>query len=140
MTRFLLSLEQAIDTIMAAYSEARRGEIFIPIIPASLITNIAKALIGNRDIETKFIGIRPGEKVHEILVAEDEAYRTITRGNYYVIKPILPELDPDPNEPSAIQGEYSSKTSVMDFEQTRQLLKTSKLMIEDVSNFEELLR
>lgn len=140
MTRFLLSLEQAIDTIIAAYCEGRPGEVFIPRIPSSLITNIAKALIGERDMSTKVIGIRPGEKIHEILVAEDEAYRTVSRGNYYVIKSLLPELDPDPNEPPALSGEYSSKSELMELEQTIQVLKTNQLMIEDVPNFGELLR
>ncbi|MCX6377054.1 MAG: polysaccharide biosynthesis protein, partial [Armatimonadetes bacterium] len=69
MTRFLLSLDDAVDTVLTAVKEARPGEIYIPRVPASLLTNIAKALIGDRDIRTVITGIRPGEKLHEILVS-----------------------------------------------------------------------
>ena len=70
----------------------RRGETYIPRVPSAKVTDIANLLIGNRPIKTIITGIRPGEKIHEILVSEEEAHRTIERGNYYVIQPILPEL------------------------------------------------
>ena len=92
MTRFLLSLEQAVDTIFAAVREARRGETYIPRVPSARVTDLAAALLEGRAIEIKMTGIRPGEKVHEILVSEEEAYRTIERGDYYVIQAMLPEL------------------------------------------------
>lgn len=131
MTRFLLSLDAAVDTVCEAYKEGKPGEVYVPILPSSLITNVAKALIGDRDIEMRIIGIRPGEKIHEILVAEDEAYRTVRRGDYYVIKPILPELDSSPGETAALQNEYSSRDSVMDLEQTRRLLEKNGLLDPD---------
>ena len=85
MTRFLLSISQAVDTIVDAYKHGLAGEVFVPRVPSSLIANVSEALINGRDIEVKEIGIRPGEKVHEILVAEDEVYRTVARNGYYVI-------------------------------------------------------
>src|SRR5579885_3439458 len=85
MTRFLLSLEQAVDTIFAAVRGARRGETYIPRVPSARVTDIAAALVGDRKIETRVTGIRPGEKVHEILVSEEEAHRTLARGDYYAI-------------------------------------------------------
>ena len=92
MTRFLLSLEQAVDTVFAALRGAARGETYIPRVPSAKVIDIAAALVGERKIETIVTGIRPGEKVHEILVSEEEAYRTVERGDYYVIQPMLPEL------------------------------------------------
>src|SRR5688572_3576535 len=83
MTRFLLSLDEAVETIFAALASARRGETYIPRVPSSLVTDIAEALIGEEKIKITVTGIRPGEKVHEILVSEEEAYRTIERGKYY---------------------------------------------------------
>ena len=64
----------------------------MPKVPAARIVDVAEAMIGERDIEIVVTGIRPGEKVHEILVSEEEAYRTIERAGYYVIQPVLPEL------------------------------------------------
>ena len=92
MTRFLLSLDQAVDTIFAAVRGAKRGETYIPHVPSAKVTDIAALLIGDRPIEVVVTGIRPGEKVHEILVSEEECHRTVDRGQYFAIMPILPEL------------------------------------------------
>ena len=112
MTRFLLSLDRAVDTIFAAYRHGEAGEIFVPHCPAARITDIAETMIGRRDIEVIETGIRPGEKVHEILVSEEEAYRTTERADHYVIQPMLPELQAaDAARPLA--GEYSSSDTVV---------------------------
>ncbi|MSO20747.1 MAG: NAD-dependent epimerase/dehydratase family protein [Acidobacteria bacterium] len=131
MTRFLLSLEDAVEVIFAAVKEARAGETYIPRVPSARITDIAKALMGNRKIETKVSGIRPGEKIHEILVNEEEATRTLERGNYYVIEPLLPELSVPLDGPRPLQKEYSSADAVMPFEAVQALLRQHKLMPED---------
>jgi FlaA1/EpsC-like NDP-sugar epimerase len=137
MTRFLLSLEQAVDTVFAALKEAERGETYIPRVPSSLVTDIAEALIGEQNIKTNVTGIRPGEKVHEILVSEEEAYRTIERGDYYVIKPMLPELRSKEEIRGALGKEYSSADSLMNKAQVTQLLKKHKLMVGDRFVYEE---
>ncbi len=139
MTRFLLSLEQAVDTIFAALKEGRRGDTYIPRVPSALMTDVAAALIGEREIETKVTGIRPGEKVHEILVSEEEAYRTRPRGQYYVIAPMLPELHvaDDGTEGDVLGREYSSADDLMTREQLTELLRKHKLMVEDRFVFEE---
>ena len=92
MTRFLLSLDQAVDTVFAALREARAGEIYVPDVPSATVINIAQALIGERKIEIKITGIRPGEKMHEIMVSEEEANHCVKRGEFYAIKSMLPEL------------------------------------------------
>ena len=107
MTRFLLSLDAAVDTIFTAYGEAMPGEIFVPHCPAARITDIAEAMIGDRDIETVVTGIRPGEKVHEILVSDEEAHRTSERAGHYVVEPMLPELQ-HTDRPRPLTAEYSS--------------------------------
>jgi UDP-glucose 4-epimerase len=126
MTRFFLGLDRAVDTIIAALTDGGAGETFIPRVPAARMTDIAKALVGDRAIETVFTGIRPGEKIHEILVSEEEAHRTVTRGPYHVILPILPELKPETDEP-VLGTEYSSADELMSVEQCARLLEAYDL-------------
>lgn len=141
MTRFLLSLDQAVDTVFAALSEARRGETYIPRVPAAKVVDIAAGLIGDRPIETVVTGIRPGEKVHEILVSEEECHRTVDRGRYYAILPMLLELREGEALVEALEHEYSSGHDVMPREQLDLLLAEHKLRLEDAAGDEaELLR
>jgi FlaA1/EpsC-like NDP-sugar epimerase len=121
MTRFLLSLDQAVDTVLAAVLEARAGETYIPRVPAARITDLAEVLIDGREIRIEVTGIRPGEKIHEIMVSEEECYRTIERGEYYVICPMLPELRPQIDRP-ALTSEYSSERITLDHDGLRTLL------------------
>jgi FlaA1/EpsC-like NDP-sugar epimerase len=131
MTRFLLSLDQAVDTIFAAYKEAKRGETYIPRVPSALVTDIAKSLIGNRPIKTVITGIRPGEKLHEILISEEECHRSVDRGKYYAIMPMLPELLEGSQYTSALSTEFSSADNVMSPEDVVQLLHKHRLMLEE---------
>jgi len=141
MTRFLLSLQEAVDTVFAAISEALPGETYVPRAPASRIVDVAAALIGDRPIETVVTGIRPGEKIHEIMVSAEEANRTVERGKWYAILPMLPEVCGDRAGSGCLKKEYSSNDTVLDLEGTRQLLKARRLMPEDVTGREgELLR
>jgi FlaA1/EpsC-like NDP-sugar epimerase len=113
MTRFLLTLEDAVDTIFAAVRSAHPGETYIPRCRSARMTDLAAHLIGDRDIETVITGIRPGEKIHEILLSEEEATRT-THGaeGYFAVRPMLPELSGPVDEP-ALVGEYSSASNLM---------------------------
>lgn len=131
MTRFLLSLNQAVDTVFTAVREAKRGETYIPRVPSAKVTDIAAVLIGDRSIQTVVTGIRPGEKVHEILVSEEECHRTVERSKYYAILPILPEVREDVAFSPALQGEYSSADSVMSREDLAELLLRQSLRVED---------
>jgi len=143
MTRFLLSLNQAVDTVFTAIREARRGETYVPNAPAATVLNTAKALIGERNIAIKVTGIRPGEKMHEIMVSEEEANHCVKRGNYYAILPMLPELcEGGASEPNALTKEFSSEDTVLDFVGTVELLGRHHLLGENVQLSEdmELLR
>jgi UDP-glucose 4-epimerase len=141
MTRFLLSLDQAVDTIFAAMREAGRGETYIPRVPSAKVVDIARALIGDRPIQIVFTGIRPGEKVHEILVSEEERFRTVERGSYYVILPMLPELRGSDERIKPLEDEYSSAHNVMDLSTLKVLLRQQRLMVENIpEESKELLR
>lgn len=140
MTRFLLSLEQAVDTVFAAIQYAKPGEIFVPQVKSAKVTDIAASLIGKRDIEIKTIGIRPGEKIHEIMVSEVEAPLTEERNGYYVIQSMLPEIrDKAPITP-AFDKAYSSADYLMNQDELTGVLKEHGLMIEDDNSGDELLR
>lgn len=128
MTRFLLPLEHAVDTVLAALQQAAPGETFVPRVPAARIADVARALLGDCDIEMIFTGIRPGEKVHEIMVSDEEAWRTFERGDYYAIKPMLPELAREEAVGRALSKEYSSGDSLLNLEEIRSLLAGFNLM------------
>jgi len=141
MTRFLLPLESAVNTIFAVLQGAKAGEIFIPKIPAARIEDIAKVLMEDRNIPITYTGIRPGEKIHEILISEEEAWRAYERGDYYAIKPMLPELFEAESGRQALSKEYSSGDFLMTFAETEALLRKHHLMVnKDYKNEGELLR
>lgn len=136
MTRFLMSLDQAVDTVLAALRDGEPGETYVPRVPAALIVDVAAALIGEREIETRFTGIRPGEKIHETLVSEEESPRTYERGRYLTIGPIVPELRPErvPGEP--FRGrEYSSGDAVLERGAVGELLRRERMLPEHEPQF-----
>lgn len=132
MTRFLLSLDRAVDIVFAAIADGRSGETWIPHVPSAKMIDVAAALIGDRDIEIEYTGIRPGEKIHEVLVSEEEAPRTVVRGEYLAIQPILPELRDESHRPEPFEGrEYSSADDVIDLDAVHQMMREHHLMPED---------
>jgi UDP-glucose 4-epimerase len=131
MTRFLLTLDHAVDTIFAAIAGAQPGETYVPRAPSSRIVDVATALIGDRQIDLVVTGIRPGEKIHEIMVSEEETKRTVERGKWYAILPMLPEVCGDRMESGCLTKEYSSNDNVMDLEETRRLLIENLLMVDN---------
>lgn len=140
MTRFLLSLEQAVDTVMAAVRDARRGETYVPRLHAARVMDLARALVGSRSIPIRITGIRPGEKVHEIMVSEEEISRTVERGDYYAIRSILPELRTEETAAPCLTEEYTSAGAVMSYDDLVALLERQRLRVEDVRDERELLR
>ncbi|MCW3077116.1 MAG: capsular polysaccharide biosynthesis protein [Bacteroidetes bacterium] len=85
MTRFNISLQEGADLVLHALEQAWGGEIFVPKIPSYKITEVAKAVAPECKIE--IIGIRPGEKVHEEMITESDAFSTYDLGKYYAILP-----------------------------------------------------
>jgi UDP-glucose 4-epimerase len=143
MTRFLLSLEQAVDTVLAALGSARAGEIYVPKAPAATVINIARALVGDLDIPIRIDGIRPGEKMHEIMVSDEEAPLCEDRDGYFAIRPMLPELATRTScHASPLSKEYSSGDDVLDLTGTKALLRDNGLMLDqvEVDQISSLLR
>jgi len=130
MTRFLLSLDEAVDVIFAALRDARAGETYVPRVSAVRISELAEAMIGDRQIETTVTGIRPGEKLHEILVSDEESHRTVERAGYYVIQPILPELRNTELDGQPLAGEYISSQTIMAPQEIHALLEKRGLLVE----------
>jgi UDP-glucose 4-epimerase len=125
MTRFLLSLDRAVDTVFEAVNSDGRGETFVPKVASAKIMDVATVLMGSKKLPLVFTGIRPGEKVHEIMVSEEECFRTLERGEYYVILPVLPELRGEMAVEPALNGEYSSKDDNLSVEELAKLLRGS---------------
>ena len=122
MTRFLLTLDEAVDVVFSALRHARRGETYVPILRAARVIDMARAMIGDRDIELRTIGVRPGEKLDEVLVSEEECHHVEKRGDFYVILPLTPELRGDEIVSPELDREYSSGDDVLDIEATAALL------------------
>jgi len=87
MTRFWLTLEQGSRFVAHCIETMRGGEVFVPKIPSMRITDLAKVMAP--DCEVEVIGIRPGEKLHEVLLTEDEARHSKDMGDYFIIEPEL---------------------------------------------------
>jgi len=87
MTRFWITLQQGVDFVLSSLAMMKGGEIFIPKIPSMRITELAKAMAPH--LPHKIIGIRPGEKLHEVMVAEEESRTTHELDDRYLIYPAL---------------------------------------------------
>jgi UDP-N-acetylglucosamine 4,6-dehydratase len=88
MTRFWITLEQGVRFVIRCIEQMHGGEVFVPKIPSMNIMDLAKAVAPG--CSTKAIGIRPGEKVHEVLVSEDEARHSLELEDMYIIEPTHP--------------------------------------------------
>jgi len=131
MTRFLISLDEAVQTVAAAIEHGEPGDTFVPIAPSATVMNIAKALIGDKKIKIDITGIRPGEKMHEILISEEEIHHCSRKGNYYAINSMLPELTNGKKfDTSPFKDQYSSANDVLNVEDTIALLEKHKLTIQ----------
>lgn len=87
MTRFWITLDQGVDLVTWAAANMHGGEIFIPKIPSMRVSDVARVMAPECKINV--VGIRPGEKLHEVLLTEDEAARSMDAGEYFVIKPLF---------------------------------------------------
>ena len=85
MTRFWITLEQGVSFVLESLNRMVGGELFVPKLPSMNMMNLAKAIAP--ECRTEIIGIRPGEKLHEVMIPRDEARRTIEYDRYYIIQP-----------------------------------------------------
>jgi UDP-N-acetylglucosamine 4,6-dehydratase len=91
MTRFSITLQQSVEFILSSLNEMRGGEIFVPKIPSIRIVDLARTIAPN--IPVKIVGIRPGEKIKEVLCSSDEFFNVIEFKNYFLIKPSVKFID-----------------------------------------------
>ena len=87
MTRFWLKLEDGVDLVLKSFQRMQGGEIFVPKIPSMRILDLAEAIAPG--VPTKIIGIRPGEKLHEVMCPSDMFYETLEFKDHFVIKPSI---------------------------------------------------
>jgi len=118
MTRFWITLEQGVNFVLKNFERMKGGEIFIPKIPSMTMVDLAKALAP--DLGVKIIGIRPGEKMHEMMISRDDAHLTYEFDDYYVISPSIQFLTAQDFSTNALHQkgkpvsedfEYSSNTN-----------------------------
>ncbi|MCK5232726.1 MAG: UDP-N-acetylglucosamine 4,6-dehydratase (inverting) [Desulfobulbaceae bacterium] len=113
MTRFWITLEQGVDFVLNCLETMVGGELFVPKIPSMKITDLATAICP--ECKTEIIGIRSGEKLHEVMISKDDARNTVEFDDYYVIKPSFRFFQRHFNEkgskPVPEDFEYSSDTN-----------------------------
>ena len=110
MTRFNISLQESVDFVLMCIDKMWGGELFVPKIPSYRIIDVAKAI--NPECRLEFVGIRPGEKLHEELITTTDALNTVEFQDYYVILPsALPQWDIGQfiQESNGVPGKYTSE-------------------------------
>jgi UDP-N-acetylglucosamine 4,6-dehydratase len=109
MTRFWITLDQGVDFVIDMLGVMHGGELFVPKIPSMRVVDLARAI--SPEARLDFVGIRPGEKLHEQMISVDDARRTVDAGKFYVIKPDADWWDGTPWETVSPVSEGFSYTS-----------------------------
>ena len=91
MTRFNITLQEGVNFVLKCLEKMWGGELFVPKIPSMNIVDLAKAIAP--EAKRKIIGIRPGEKIHEVMISSDDAINTLEFETYFVIQPSHPWWD-----------------------------------------------
>ncbi len=131
MTRFWITLQEAVEFVTTSFEIMQGGELFVPKIPSMKVTDLIKALAPQAKI--KVIGIRPGEKMHESLISQSEALNTIDIGDRYILKPTFVETWQDTTDqypqrkqvPLDFHYTSGTNTSFMTIEEMKQKLHTA---------------
>jgi UDP-N-acetylglucosamine 4,6-dehydratase len=103
MTRFWITCSQGVDFVLRAFERMQGGELFVPKIPSVRIMDLAQSLAP--DLPTKIVGIRPGEKLHEIMCPRDDSHLTVEFEDHYVIRPSIRFFDSDMDYATNAAGE-----------------------------------
>ena len=123
MTRFWITLEQGVAFVLSSLALMRGGEIFIPKIPSTDLITLAKAL--DPEVSTKIVGIRPGEKLHEVMISEDDARSTLDLGDRFVIQPAYKWWDGSTT--GAVTGEPVPEGFIYASNQNRETINSAAL-------------
>ncbi|MDD4592181.1 MAG: polysaccharide biosynthesis protein [Parabacteroides sp.] len=140
MTRFMMTLDDAVDLVMYAFEHGANGDLFVQKAPAATLDTLANALkqLYQSDTEIKVIGTRHGEKLYETLVTREEMAKAIDMGNYYRIPCDTRDLNYDKffvegdEEVSRIEDYHSHNTTRLDIEGMKQLLLKLRFVREDL--------
>lgn len=128
MTRFWITLEQGVNFVLQCLEKMVGGELFVPKLPSMKIMDLAKAIAP--ECKTKIIGIRPGEKLHEVMIPRDDARMALEFSNYYIIQPDFRffgrRFKNDNGNPVLEDFEYSSGTNTwwLTIEELREMIKS----------------
>jgi len=128
MTRFWITLNQGVEFVISTFKLMRGGEIFVPKIPSIKITDLAKAMAPN--LKIKIIGIRAGEKLHEVMCPNDSHFLTLEFKNHYTILPSPRHFDNNKNFALNLKGEKGKKVnSEFEYssEKNKHFLKVSEI-------------
>ena len=87
MTRFWITLQQGVDFVLKSYERMYGGEVFVPKIPSVKVVDVARAIAP--ELQHKVVGIRPGEKLHEIMCPADDSHLTLEFADHYLIRPTI---------------------------------------------------
>jgi len=112
MTRFWITLNQGVDFVLSSLSMMHGGEIFVPKIPSMKMTDLAAAMAPQLGI--KVVGIRPGEKLHEMMISADDTRSTVDLGDRYAIEPAFVEYTREPLSGGRLPDEFSYASDTND--------------------------
>jgi len=112
MTRFLITIEEGVDFVLSSLDRMHGGEVFVPKIPSMNIMDIAAAMAPG--LATKTIGIRPGEKLHEMMISQDDARNTVDLGDRYAIEPAFVEYTRVPLAGGRLAEDFSYASDTND--------------------------
>lgn len=112
MTRFWITLDQAVTFVINSFSEMSGGELYVPRIPSMRIVDLVEAL--EPGYPTVEIGIRPGEKLHEEMVSSDDSFRTVMQDDRYVVMPTIAEWGFTPVEGEPVPPGFSYRSDTND--------------------------
>jgi UDP-N-acetylglucosamine 4,6-dehydratase/5-epimerase len=112
MTRFWITLQQGVDFVLKSFERMQGGELYVPKIPSARITDLARAVAP--DAPTRVVGIRPGEKLHEMMCPRDDAHLTLEFADHYVVRPAITFSTPVNQQVNAL-GEHGTPVAP-DFE------------------------
>ncbi|WP_374469510.1 UDP-N-acetylglucosamine 4,6-dehydratase (inverting) [Phenylobacterium sp.] len=112
MTRFLITLDEGVDFVLSSLTMMRGGEIFVPKIPSMKVVDMAAAMAPG--LATKVIGIRPGEKLHEMMISADDARDTVDLGDRYAIEPAFADYTRAPLDGGRLAEGFSYASDTND--------------------------
>jgi UDP-N-acetylglucosamine 4,6-dehydratase/5-epimerase len=113
MTRFWITLPQAVQFVRDAFDRMQGGELYVPRIPSMRIIDLAEVVVPGADIDV--IGVRPGEKLHEEMISAEDAHRTLRFADHYLVQPVIADWGTKPLEGGEpVPGDFVYRSDLND--------------------------